>query len=41
MPKLATPLHDIQFRDAQGKAKDYRLSDGGGMYLLVNTDGAR
>ncbi|MBX9900357.1 MAG: integrase arm-type DNA-binding domain-containing protein [Burkholderiaceae bacterium] len=41
MPKLATPLLDIQVRNAKGKGKDYRLSDGGGMYLLVNTDGAR
>jgi integrase len=41
MPKLATPLLDIQVRTAKGRDKDYRLSDGGGMYLRVNTDGAK
>jgi hypothetical protein len=41
MPKLATPLTDIQPRTAKPKAKPYKLTDGGGLYLLVNTDGAR
>ncbi|MGZ8291147.1 MAG: tyrosine-type recombinase/integrase [Telluria sp.] len=41
MPKLAVPLTDIQPRTAKPKAKPYKLSDGGGLYLLVNTDGAR
>jgi integrase len=41
MPKLATPLTDIQPRTAKPKAKPYKLADGGGLYLLVNTDGAR
>ena len=41
MPKLATPLTDIQLRNAGGKGKSYpyRLSDGGGLYLLVIADG--
>jgi integrase len=41
MPKLATPLTDIQPRTAKPKAKPYKLADGGGLYLLVNIDGAR
>ncbi|WP_247869806.1 Arm DNA-binding domain-containing protein [Herbaspirillum sp. ST 5-3] len=41
MPKLATPLTDIQPRNAKPKEKPYKLSDGGGLYLLVNTDGAK
>lgn len=41
MPKLATPLTDIQVKNAKAKVKDYRLADGGGLYLLVNTDGAK
>jgi hypothetical protein len=41
MPKLAAPLTDIQTRTAKPKDKPYKLSDGGGLYLLVNTDGAK
>ncbi|MFZ6677106.1 tyrosine-type recombinase/integrase [Undibacterium sp. Tian12W] len=41
MPKLALPLTDIQVRNAKSKEKPYKLTDGGGLYLLVNTDGAR
>jgi integrase len=41
MPKLATPLTDIQPRTAKSKEKSYKLSDGGGLYLLVNPDGAK
>jgi integrase len=41
MPKLATPLTDLQPRTAKPKDKPYKLADGGGLYLLVNLDGAR
>lgn len=41
MPKLATPLTDITVKNAKPKKETYRLSDGGGMFLLVNPDGAR
>ena len=41
MPKLATPLSDVQPRTAKAKNKAYKLSDGGGLYLLVNPDGAK
>jgi hypothetical protein len=35
MPKLATPLTDIQVKSAKPKDKPYTLADGGGMYLEV------
>ena len=41
MPKLATPLTDIQPRTAKPKEKPYKLADGGGLFLLVNPDGAK
>ena len=41
MPKLATPLTDIQPRNAKAKDKPYMLTDGGGLYLLVNPDGSK
>lgn len=41
MPKIVKPLTDITVKTAQPKDKPYRLTDGGGLYLLVNPDGAR
>lgn len=34
-------LTDTHVRNAKPKAQAYKLSDGGGMYLLVKSDGAR
>jgi hypothetical protein len=34
-------LTDTRIRNAKPKAKAYKLSDGGGMYLLVTPDGGR
>src|SRR3974377_794958 len=34
-------LTDTRIRNVKPKPKPYKLSDGGGMYLLVTTDGAR
>ncbi|MFZ0149404.1 MAG: Arm DNA-binding domain-containing protein, partial [Xanthobacteraceae bacterium] len=34
-------LTDTRIRNAKPAAKAYKLSDGGGMYLLVSSDGAR
>jgi hypothetical protein len=34
-------LTDSRIRNAKPGAKPYKISDGGGMYLLVTTDGAR
>ncbi|MDL2355323.1 MAG: integrase arm-type DNA-binding domain-containing protein [Pseudomonadota bacterium] len=41
MPKLATPLTDIQVRNAKPKSKAYTLADGGGMYLEVAPTGSK
>ncbi len=41
MSKLAVPLTDIKPRTAKAKDKPYRLTDGGGLYMLINTDGAK
>lgn len=41
MPKLATPLTDTQVKNARAKDKPYKLTDGGGLYLLIKIDGAR
>lgn len=38
MPKKVVPLSDTQLKNAKPKDKDYRLSDGGGLYLLVTKD---
>jgi hypothetical protein len=35
------PLTDTRLRNAKPKRAAYKLSDGGGMYLLVTPDGAR
>ena len=35
------PLTDTRIRNAKPKPKPYKLSDGGGMYLLVSPDGGR
>jgi len=35
------PLTDVKCRNAKGKNKPHKLSDGGGLHLLVNVDGAR
>ena len=34
-------LSDTQVRQAKPKDKDYKLSDGGGLYLLVKQNGAK
>lgn len=41
MPKLITPLTDIQPRTAKPKEKPYKLGDGGGLFLLINPDGSK
>lgn len=41
MPKLAPALTDIKIKNAKPTSKPYKLADGGGMYLLVNTDGSK
>jgi integrase len=41
MPKLATPLTDIQVRNAKPKDKPYTMADGGGMYLEIVPTGSK
>jgi integrase len=35
------PLTDVKCRNSKGQGRPYKLSDGGGLYILVNPDGAR
>jgi len=41
MPKRILPLTDIQVNKAKSKEKNYKLADGGGMYLLVTVSGGK
>ena len=41
MPVTVKPLTDTGIRSAKPSAKASKLRDGGGLYLLVNTDGSR
>lgn len=41
MPKRIMPLNDIQVKTAKPQAKEYKLSDGGGLYLLVTPSGGK
>jgi integrase len=41
MPKRVPPITDIQVKNAKPRKKDYKLSDGGGMYLLVTSSGGK
>lgn len=41
MAKKVIPLNDTQILKAKAKDKDYQLSDGKGLFLLVKTNGAK
>lgn len=41
MPKRVTPLTASQVQNAKPQATPYKLRDGGGLFLLVNPDGAK
>lgn len=41
MPKRIMPLSDIQVKNAKPKDKDYKLSDGYGLHLLVTPTGGK
>lgn len=41
MPKRVIPLSDVKVRNAKAKGKDYKLTDGGGLYLLVSSTGGK
>lgn len=41
MPKRTIPLVPLQITNAKPREKDYKLSDGGGLYLLVTPSGGK
>ncbi|MBW4056325.1 MAG: DUF4102 domain-containing protein, partial [Proteobacteria bacterium] len=41
MAKRVAPLSDIQVKNAKAQEKEYKIFDGGGLYLLVTTSGGR
>lgn len=41
MPKRIVPLTPSQVQNAKAQPKPYKLRDGGGLFLLVNPDGAK
>lgn len=41
MPKIKTPLNDTQIKNAKPKDKDYTLTDGNGLQLLVKQSGSK
>ncbi len=41
MPKRIMPLTDLQVKNAKPKGKNYKLSDGGGLYLLITPTGGK
>ncbi|MES9968707.1 MAG: integrase arm-type DNA-binding domain-containing protein [Candidatus Thiodiazotropha sp.] len=41
MPLSVIPLTDTAIRNAKPKEKNYKLSDGGGLYLLITTKGGK
>jgi len=41
MPRIVSPLTDIQVKNAKPKDKPYKLADGGGLYLEVMPTGSK
>ncbi|OCG44891.1 integrase [Gilliamella sp. Choc4-2] len=41
MAKIVKPLTDTQIKNAKSKEKDYTLSDGDGLYLLIKKTGSK
>jgi len=41
MPKRIMPLTDLQVKNAKPKDKEYKLSDGSGLYLLITPTGGK
>lgn len=41
MPKMIKPLSALQVKNAKPKEKDYKLFDGGGLFLMVTTNGRK
>lgn len=41
MARITTPLTDTQIKTAKSQDKDYSLSDGNGLYLLIKSNGSK
>ena len=41
MPKRIMPLTDLQVKNTKPKEKNYKLSDGAGLYLLITPSGGK
>lgn len=41
MPKQSTPLSDVKIKRLKPRDKDFKVSDGGGLYLLVKSTGGK
>lgn len=41
MPKIIKPLSDTEIKAAKSKDKDYTLTDGGGLYIIIKTNGKK
>lgn len=41
MPKRVLPLSELQIKNAKPKEKDYKLSDGAGLFLLITPTGGK
>ena len=41
MPKRIVPLSDLQVKNAKLKDKEYKISDGGGLFILVTPSGGK
>jgi hypothetical protein len=39
MPRITTPLTDTEVKKAKSKEKDYKLTDGQGLYILIKKNG--
>ena len=41
MPKVVKPLTDKEIKSSKPKEKEYKLSDGQSLYLVVKTNGTK
>ena len=41
MPKIVKPLSDKEIKAAKAKEKEYKLSDGQSLYLLIKPNGTK
>ena len=41
MPRIVKPLTDTQIKNAKARDKEYNLSDGGGLYLRIKSNGSK